>query len=318
MNKWIDRILWIIAVALVIGQIIVAAFYTVPKSDALSGLKVATSVYEGGGFVIGAPAMSLLGVLSKIVGLSPVKLALDILPFIIIPLCYFAYGFLAKSLSEGLIKTPAILIFTELLNIYGYGSDALSPYTLLLGWYRGGAILIHLILPFILAFIIRWRDKHPHPEKTEDASTLDEEDSEDEMKHKILNVRNLSIALAVFVIIVIGAVFVLNRKINNLHEATLSLQDIIESKGEFIEFKGALGDTFRGYIVVDADDNVTVVFGGRYEDGEALLEVLSRYDKHVTSWYIMEDGEQGAFEYCRDNGVAIEHIYSVGGIEEIK
>lgn len=317
MNKWTGRILWMIAVALVIGQIIVAAFYTVPKSDALYGLKIATSIYEGGGFVISAPAMSILGLISRIVRISPVKLALNILPFVILPLCYFAYGFLAKSLSEGPVKTPAILIFTELLNIYGYSSDALSPYTLLLGWYRGGAILVHLILPLVAAFIIRWRDKHPL-QKKEDEGMLEEEDSEDDMKHKILNVRNLSIALAVFVIIVIGAVFVLNKKINNLHEATLSLQDIIESKGEFIEFKGALGDAFRGYIVVDAEDNVTVVFGGRYEDGEALLEILSRYDKHVTSWYIMEDGEQGAFEYCRDNGVAIEHIYSVGGIEELK
>lgn len=317
MNKWTGRILWMIAVALVIGQIIVAAFYTVPKSDALYGLKIATSIYEGGGFVISAPAMSILGLISRIVRISPVKLALNILPFVIIPLCYFAYGFLAKSLSEGSVKTPAILILTELLNIYGYSSDALSPYTLLLGWYRGEAILVHLILPLVAAFIIRWRDKHPL-QKKEDEGMLEEEDSEDDMKHKILNVRNLSIALAVFVIIVIGAVFVLNKKINNLHEATLSLQDIIESKGEFIEFKGALGDAFRGYIVVDAEDNVTVVFGGRYEDGEALLEILSRYDKHVTSWYIMEDGEQGAFEYCRDNGVAIEHIYSVGGIEELK
>lgn len=318
MNKWIDRILWIIAILLVVAQVIVAAFITVPVTDALLGLKDATFVYEGGRIVLTSPFMSCLGLFGRITGITPMKLALDILPIIVIPLCYFAYGFLAKSLSEGLIKTPAILIFVELLNIYGFQSEALSPYTLLLGWYRGETLLIHLILPLILAFIIRWRDKHPRPDKAAEEPEVNEDDPEDEMKHKILNVRNLSIAFAVFVIIVIGAVFVLNKKINNLHEATISLQDIIESKGEFIEFKGALGDTFRGYIVIDADDNVTVVFGGRYDDGEALLEVLSQYGKHVTSWYLEKDGEQGAFEYCRENGVAVDHIYSIGGIEEIR
>ena len=318
MNKWINRILWMIAVLLVVAQVMVAAFYTEPATQSLMGLKDATYVFEGGKFVIGSPFMSLLGIIGRVLGIMPIKLALNILPFIIIPLCYLSYGFLATTITKEPIKAPAILIFTELLNIYGFQSEAFSPYTLLLGWYRGETILVHLILPLLPAFIIRWRDRHPLPEKTPVIEADIEEDPEDEMKHKILNVRNLSIVFAAFVIVVIGAMFILNQKINNLHNATLSLQDIIESKGEFVEFRGVRGDAFRGYIVVDKDDNVTVIFGGKYEDGEALLDILSKYDKKVTSWYIEKDGEQGAFEYCRENGVSIGHIYSIGGIEEIK
>lgn len=300
MSKWLNRILWVLFVALVICQTVVAALYTMPVPECRMGLA----------------DVSYLKLLAGLFKTSPARIAFDILPFVIIPLSYLSYAFLAKSLSEGPVKTPAILIFIELLNIYGFQSETLSPYSLLLGYYRGGAILLHVILPFVLAEYIRWRDKHPRKEKVvvqEDS----EDDLEDEMKHKILNVRNLSIAFIAFVIIAVGALFVLNRKINNLHQATVNLQNVIESKGEFIEFKGALGDTFRGYIVVDADKNVTVIFGGRYEDGEALMQVLSEYGNHVTSWYLEDEGEQGAFEYCRENGTEIDHIYTIEGIEEL-
>ena len=314
MSKWLARILWTIAIILVIAQVVVAAFYTLPADDAVSGLKYASKVYDTGRIVMTSPMMSLIGLIGRVFHIAPIKLALHVLPFIIIPLCYFAYALLAKSLSDGPM-TPTILIFTELLNMYGYQSDALSPCTLLLGWYRGEAVLIHLILPLLLALYIRWKE----PQETGIAADIktDEDEWEDEMKHKIINVRNLSIAFAAFVIVALVAIFVLNRKINNLHEATISLQDVIEQKGEFIEFKGAVGDSFKGYIVIDGDDNVTVVFGGTYNDGEALMEVLANYENHVTSWYLEKDGEQGAFEYCRENGTKIDHIYSIEGIEEM-
>ena len=314
MSKWLARILWTIAIILVVAQAVVAAFYTLPADDAVSGLKYAAKVYDTGRIVVTSPMMSLIGLIGRVFHIAPIKLALHVLPFIIIPLSYFAYALLAKSLSDGPM-TPTILIFTELLNLYGYQSDALSPCTLLLGWYRGEAVLIHLILPLLLALYIRWKE----PQETGIAADIktDEDEWEDEMKHKIINVRNLSIAFAAFVIVALVAIFVLNRKINNLHEATISLQDVIEQKGEFIEFKGAVGDSFKGYIVIDGDDNVTVVFGGTYNDGEALMEVLANYENHVTSWYLEKDGEQGAFEYCRENGTKIDHIYSIEGIEEM-
>lgn len=343
MSKWLARILWTIAIILVVAQAVVAAFYTLPADDAVSGLKYASKVYDTGRIVVTSPMMSLIGLIGRVFHIAPIRFALHVLPFIIIPLSYFAYALLAKSLSDGPM-TPTILIFTELLNIYGYQSDALSPCTLLLGWYRGEAVLIHLILPLLLALYIRWKNAHPalegaagaetfgvetadvaseteatEPERTGIAADIktDEDEWEDEMKHKIINVRNLSIAFAAFVIVALVAIFVLNRKINNLHEATISLQDVIEQKGEFIEFKGAVGDSFKGYIVIDGDDNVTVVFGGTYNDGEALMEVLANYENHVTSWYLEKDGEQGAFEYCRENGTKIDHIYSIEGIEEM-
>lgn len=314
MSKWLARILWTVAIILVIAQAVVAAFYTLPADDAVSGLKYAAKVYDTGRIVVTSPMMSLIGLIGRVFHIGPIKLALHVLPFIIIPLSYFAYALLAKSLSDGPM-TPTILIFTELLNMYGYQSDALSPCTLLLGWYRGEAVLIHLILPLLLALYIRWKE----PQETGIAADIktDEDEWEDEMKHKIINVRNLSIAFAAFVIVALVAIFVLNRKINNLHEATISLQDVIEQKGEFIEFKGAVGDSFKGYIVIDGDDNVTVVFGGTYNDGEALMEVLANYENHVTSWYLEKDGEQGAFEYCRENGTKIDHIYTIEGIEEL-
>lgn len=319
MNKWISRILWAAAVLFMIIQVVMAAFYTLPYPDCIIGLKDAAYVYDGRGIVWSAPIMSLWGLVGRLTGIAPAYLALHILPFIIIPACYLAYGYAAVTLNGNSIKAPAMVLVIELLNLFGFQSEILSPYTLLLGWYRGEAICVHLILPLLLTAYIKWRDKHPIEERAvkEEMWQVEEDDAEDEMKHKYLNVRNLGIAFIVFVIVVMGAVLVLNRKINNLHEATVNLQNVIEEKGEYIEFKGALGESSEGYIMVDADDNVTVMFGGAYEDGAALYEILAEYGNHVTSWYLKDDGEQGAFEYCRENGTVIDHIYTIGGIEEL-
>ena len=52
---------------------------------------------------------------------------------------------------------------------------------------------------------------------------------EEEMKnHKIINSRNLAIALIIVVILFAGSVFVMNRKINSLYETTVNLQQQVE------------------------------------------------------------------------------------------
>ena len=99
----------------------------------------------------------------------------------------------------------------------------------------------------------------------------------------------LAIVLVLFVIAATCALFVLNRKINNLHGATENLQQEIRKKGDVVEFRGALGDTCKGYIIVGSDGGLSVFFGGDEEDGPALLQQLAGYGREVDTWYLKEE-----------------------------
>ena len=136
------------------------------------------------------------------------------------------------------------------------------------------------------------------------------------MKHKFINARNLSIALLIITLLMVGVFFVLNRKINNLHMATEHLQQSITEKGDVIEFRGALGDEWKGYIIVGSDGGVNVFFGGSEEDGPALVDAISKYSQVVDNWYLKED-EKGAYEYCREQGIAVSHVFLLQGVEEV-
>ena len=46
--------------------------------------------------------------------------------------------------------------------------------------------------------------------------------------HKMINARNLAVALLIVVIMLIGSVYIMNRKINSLYEVTVNLQQEIE------------------------------------------------------------------------------------------
>ena len=46
--------------------------------------------------------------------------------------------------------------------------------------------------------------------------------------HKIINSRNLAIALILVIILFAGSVFVMNRKINSLYNTTVELQQQVE------------------------------------------------------------------------------------------
>lgn len=313
MSKHAQKILWILCILLIAAQTVIAAFFTAGQTAGLQILKNATQVYETGQIVIAAPLMSLWGLICRLFHMSPVFFALHILPFIMIPACYGAYIFLIRSFCEG--KTvPLTLLIVCLLQIFGYQSDAFVPATLLLGWYTGYALVLHLLCPLLLGVLLTKLPVVAAKEVKSGEDTADEED--EDMKHKYLNVRNLGIALLLFFVIALSAIFVLNRKINNLHAATENLQKSISDKGELIEFTGAVGDDLKGYILKGSQGSLTVIFCGDKNDGPALCELLSGYGGAVDSWYLRED-EQGAYEYCVKEGITVEHVYTVNGMEEV-
>ena len=137
----------------------------------------------------------------------------SVLPFIMIPAYYYAYYSLARRLFRD--KGPALymVLIICVLNLWGCQSAALLPVTMLYCWFAPASVILHGFLPFATGLLInndfKWE--------------------EEEMKnHKILNSRNLAIALIIVIILFAGAVFVMNRKINSLYETTVNLQQQVE------------------------------------------------------------------------------------------
>ena len=314
MSKRFRLIIWSLCVLIIAAQTVVAAFCTIPQPAALAVLQDATRVCGSGRILFSSPVMSLWGLLSRALHMKTLTLALHVLPFVIIPLCYLAYVFLIRALPGAKEQGPFILLLIILLQLFAYQSEAFVPCTLLLGWYTGYAILLHGLFPVLLGLLIRYIQSRK--EKEAEPKSFDQTE-EDDMKHKYLNVRNLGIALLCFFVLMIGALFVLNRKINNLHDATQNLQQSVSNKGELIEFRGALGSEWKGYLIVGSDGGVSVFFGGDEKDGPALAELISQYTQTVDNWYLNEK-EQGAYEYCRDKGVAVSHVYVMQGMEEVQ
>ncbi len=314
MSKRAWRILWIICIVLIAAQTVLAAFYTIPHPVPLRYLQDAAKAYATGRIQTASPLMSIWGLLGRLFGIAPLTLALKVLPFVCIPGCYASYAFAALQLPDGKDRAPLTVLIIACLQIVGYQSDAFAPYTLLLGWYTGYALFLHLLMPLVLGAVLKWTGKHPLQQETLDSLAEDEED--DDMKHKYLNVRNLAIILAAFVIVSACALFILNRKINNLHAATENLQQSIVKKGDVVEFRGALGDTCKGYVIVGSDGGLSVFFGGDEEDGPALAQLLAQYGQTVDAWYLKE-GEDGAYLYCVEQGIAVDQVFRMQMSEEV-
>lgn len=320
MNKTLRRILWALDIILIIAETVVAALFTAPAVSGLDAIGMACKVKDGAPFMMSAPAMSILGLICRLFNARPMMVALNVLPFVMIPLCFAAYAFAAISLDgEEERISPALMLIIILLQLWGYQSEAFIPFTLLLSWYRGEAILVHLVLPILLALLIRWIKKKPEKEDgvaKDIGSDSNNEDEDDEMKHKYLNVRNLSIAILILAVLSIGAIVLLNRKINNLYEATVNLQNAVEDKGDFAEYIGA-DEAIKGYVLRSAEGTITVIDGGGYEEGSGMLELITKYGTAVDTWYLLGD-ESGALDYCVEQGLEVKKTYRVDGIEEIE
>ncbi|MBO4902139.1 MAG: hypothetical protein J5518_05045 [Lachnospiraceae bacterium] len=313
MSKRFRLIPWILCILFIAAQTVIAAFYTVPDTASVGYLKDASQVAYAGGFVFTSPLMSLWGLLCRLFHVSVLTFALHVLPFVLIPACYGAYVFAILSLPDARDRGGWMLFVVCMLHLFGYQADAFSPFTLLLGWYTGYALILHLIAPLLLGVMIRVALSRK--EETEQDLTAAGPEDED-MKHKYLNVRNLAIVFVLFAVLAAAALFVLNRKINNLHAATENLQRSIAEKGDLIEFRGKKGDVLKGYVLNGSDGGVSVVFGGDEEDGPALAELLGGLGNRVDSWYVKE-GEDGALNYCRKQGIAVSHVYVLEGMREL-
>ena len=166
-----------------------------------------------------------------IYGRTGFVLLYSVLPVLMIPAYYYAYSYLAGRLFKDKEYTWLMVIIICVLNLWGLQSGPLYPVTMLYCWFSPASVILHGFLPFAAGFLI---EKSKASVITEESADIKEEDDyfkweEEEMKnHKIINSRNLAIALIIVVILFAGSVFVMNRKINSLYETTVNLQQQVE------------------------------------------------------------------------------------------
>jgi hypothetical protein len=177
--------------------------------------------------------MSLWGLIARMCGIHPMKLIFGIAPFIMIPLYYCIYYLAAGKLLNDPADRWFMMLCICLLNLWGYQSEYMIPCTMLCSWYTGTAFVVHGLLPlavYLLADKFRiYYEETPNEEYTE--ANIDDyykQEEEDMKNHKIINARNLAVALLIVVIMLIGSVYIMNRKINSLYEVTVNLQQEIE------------------------------------------------------------------------------------------
>lgn len=325
----LDIFFLVIFAALVLFQIITVLTYAPKDIIVFKNVNVATYVYENGRLVFGSPLMNVYGLLAKAFGIHPLKLIFTVLPAPILILYYLGYfRFIGLMFEDGRKVMPA-MCFVALLNIWGYWCEGLTSFSLLMSWYSDAAFVLHGLLIIVGICLLKRSAKSVANEdnnsddevriNTSDKSGEENEICEDEdyleewdmKKHKIINARNLAIALGVMVILLVAVTLVLNKKINDLYAATVNLQDDLNSRCSVYEFAPD-GKDVEGYLLKGSDGSITFIGGGDASNAGSLSEFIQKYGTQISNWYIYSNDEKDAGalnEISGSSSINIDNIY---------
>lgn len=318
-------LLYVVAFIIFIVQVIVVIGYQYNSFVIIQDIPIATRVYDTGMMVKGSLAMNTWGIVSLAMNIHPMLLLFTSLPVPLIGLYYIGYHEVIKIMSnEDNNSHYSIigLIAIELLGIWGYQSDVLMNVTILSAWYTGGAFVVHALLPCVLIMVLTIRPAMVRTtEKQSDIEALEEdEDYQEEWdmkKHKIVNARNLAIALGLVSVLLIACVYILNNKINTLHDATANLQRDLSERCKIYEFTNSVGEV-EGYLIKGSDNKLTMIGGGEEANAEDLYDFLSDYGYEIKDWYLYDKDIDniGAFAKCiNEKDVEVENVYFLNRVD---
>lgn len=320
-NKILDIILPLVAFALLVVQVIAVIMYASPVSGNLRYIKSATLFYESGSLAGNDGLMIIWGIVAKILHVHPMIIVFTCLPVIMIPFYYVIYYLLLSKLTDGRRSSVFIgLIAIELINIWGYQSQMFVPATMLLSYGTQVCFIVHGVLPMLLYVLLSHNlcyvketdeGRDTNNEACDEIDGDDYQEEWDMKKHKIINARNLAIAMGVLTLMLIAFVFILNNKINTLHAATANLQRDLSERTSIYEFVAPSG-TVEGYLIKGSDGSLTMIGGGSAENAQALAEFIGSYGNDLTNWYLYETDEDdmGAYASCiLEKGVTTQNVY---------
>ncbi len=258
-------------------------------TEAVRGVDVAAYVYERGQLLPADPMMLFTGVISRMTGMHPLYFVYNVSP----PVMIVFYNICALYLIDAVFneKSSRQLAFSTvcLMNIFGYQSDLLAGVTLLLKWFGSGVFIVHGIAPVIAAILVYRTEHYKKKEQSSEEYPAEEWD----MNHKFINSKNLAIAFAALALVLVAVVFVLNNKINRLYDATVNLQNDINSKCSVYEYASSEGDV-AAYLLKGSDGSITVIGGGGEENAYDLGEFITSHGGHVDKWYVYSEDDENA------------------------
>lgn len=310
-------ILELIAALLIVSQIAGAVLFKSDRTEAIRCVATATSVYETGHLSLSDPMMLFIGCISAVTAIHPLNVVFALSPAPLIILYYLCYTAVADRVCSRRGSRMAV-IAAALLSLWGYQSDVLIPVTLLLSWFGIWVYIVHGVMSIAAVLLILYlRGRPERPADTEGEDIDDDLEEWDMNRHKIINARNLAIALGVIACVLIGAVIVLNNKINRLYDATVNLQADMNSRCSVYEFAPDPG-TSAGYLLRESDGTLTFIGGGPAGNADALGSFLDEYGKDIAKWYAYGDDEadSGAMrQLMTSQEVHVDRVYVIDAKE---
>ncbi len=306
-----DKVFAAIAAVSVLLQIVAVTVFRYGNSKALLCVPTATRIFESGRLEFGDPMMLFTGVVASILHMHPLRVIYVILPAVLITLYYLCLIEVICTVCRGRSRIFALAALV-MLNLWGYQSDVLIPLTLLISWYSAGVYIVHGLLGILAIILIRYFEGKGEITQ-EDEIDDDIPEEWDMKKHRIINARNLAIALGVLAVILAAAVVVLNNKINKLYDATVNLQTDMNGRCSIYEFTTSGGEK-AGYLIKGSDGTMTFVGGGPADNADELAEFLDRYGNEITQWYVYgdDDADSGAMNKLTESAkVNVGKIYVI-------
>lgn len=315
-NGTTDIVFFAVFVLLLLIQIVTVILYSAKDASVLANVKISTKIFETGRLESGNPIMNLYGITSYIAKVHPLKLIFTYLPAPLILVYYLGIYELLKLLCDDRREVFPAMCFTSIMFIWGFYCRKLVGISLLLSWFSGKCFILYGLCVAFGILLLKCKRRKKKTTKECDNVGENEEDEEyleewDMNKHKIINARNLAIALVVFAILVGGVILVVNKKINDLHDATVNLEADLNSRCSVYEFTPGEGD-IQGYLIKGSDGNLTVIGGGSEENSDSLSEFITKYGTNVSNWYVYSDNEAdtGALgKILQGNVINVEKVY---------
>lgn len=317
----LDAVFAVVFVLLFVFEVLGVILYGAKDPAVFKDIGAATYVYDTGRLSNASPLMNLYGVTAYIMKIHPLELIFTVFPAPFLAFYYLGYYELIKKLCDDKRLVHPAMCFAAVLNIWGYYCRPLLGITILMSWYDMGAIVVHALFVAIaiLLYTYSGRIKFLSAKAVDEETPAGEEDEDyleewDMKKHKIINARNLAIALGAVVILLIAVTLIMNRKINDLYAATVNLQDDMNSRCSVYEFTGSDGEV-AGYLLKGSDGNLTMIGGGDISCADALSEFITKHGTSVSNWYIYSNSDEdtGALNaILSGNSINVDAVYLLG------
>ncbi|MCR4656437.1 MAG: hypothetical protein K5770_09450 [Lachnospiraceae bacterium] len=339
-TSFLTKLFATLLLILILLQICFVINFALNRPNAVKELSDAVFAYDTGRIVRESPMMMLYAWLAGLIRVHPLTVIYSVSPVILFPMYYSIEWSLARKLfKEDTDKCLFMLFVFSLLQIFGFQSGYMSQTVMLMSFFSGTAFFVHAVLPFTLWFVleaierkelVKERDRaqskqeealralRPSSERavfaaeninTEDLS-IEEFEEDWDMKHRIVNSRNLGILLLVVTVMFAGTVFILNRKINSLHETAAGITENLNESVRTYEFIPEGSERAEALILNKSGGGIIVIGGGAAEYGDELYEMIEKYGP-VKEWYLKGRGPEdcGAYEVCKERGIEAGNVY---------